>query len=60
VAPLLYRLAQRQPAAFTDVTQGSNALFGGSCCAAAPGFDLATGWGSPFANSIAALLASRG
>jgi kumamolisin len=60
VAPLLYRLAQKQPAAFQDVTQGSNALFGGSCCAAAPGFDLATGWGSPFANAVAGLLASRG
>ena len=60
VAPLLYRIAQRQPSAFTDVTQGSNALFGGSCCPARAGFDTATGWGSPFANSIAALLASRG
>jgi subtilase family serine protease len=60
VAPLLYRIAQRQPTAFTDVTQGTNALFGGSCCTAAPGFDLATGWGSPFANTVAALLASRG
>jgi kumamolisin len=60
VAPLLYRIAQRQPSAFADVTQGSNALFGGSCCPARAGFDTATGWGSPFANSIAALLASRG
>ena len=60
VAPLLYRLAQKQPAAFSDITQGSNALFGGSCCTATPGFDLATGWGSPFANAVAGLLASRG
>jgi kumamolisin len=60
VAPLLYRLAQRQPTAFADVTQGNNALFGGSCCAAGPGFDLATGWGSPFADTVASLLASRG
>ena len=60
VAPLLYRLAQRQPSAFADVTQGTNAVFGGSCCPARTGFDTATGWGSPFANSIAALLASRG
>ena len=32
---------------------GTNALFGGSCCPARPGFDLATGWGSPMANAIA-------
>jgi kumamolisin len=56
VAPLLAVLAQHSPASFLDVTLGSNALFGGSCCPARPGFDLATGWGSPFANSIAAAL----
>ena len=42
------------------VAQGSNALFGGSCCPARPGFDLATGLGSPIASQVAALLASRG
>jgi kumamolisin len=60
VAPLLYRIAQRQPSAFIDVTEGSNALFGGSCCPARTGFDTATGWGSPFADAVASLLASRG
>jgi kumamolisin len=60
VAPLLYRLAQRDPTAFLDITQGANAIFGGSCCAAAPGFDLASGWGSPSAAAVAGLLASRG
>jgi kumamolisin len=60
VAPLLYRMAGRSPAAFADVTQGGNALYGGSCCPARPGYDLATGWGSPFANTVASLLASRG
>jgi subtilase family serine protease len=60
VPPLLYRLAQRQPSAFADVTQGDNALFGGSCCPARAGFDTATGWGSPFADAVASLLASRG
>ena len=44
------------PQAFVDVTQGGNALFGGSCCPARPGYDLATGWGSPLANVVAALL----
>src|SRR5215217_2598938 len=52
VPPLLYRMAQRQPSAFADVTQGDNALFGGSCCPARAGFDTATGWGSPFADAV--------
>jgi kumamolisin len=54
VAPLLTTLAQHDPSAFLDVTDGTNALFGGSCCPARPGFDLATGWGSPFADAVAA------
>jgi subtilase family serine protease len=57
VPPLLYSFAKSNPGAFIDITQGSNALFGGSCCPARPGYDLATGLGSPFANQIAALLA---
>jgi kumamolisin len=56
VAPLLTTRAQHSPQAFTDITQGSNALFGGSCCATRPGFDLASGWGSPAANVIASVL----
>ena len=56
VPPLLYALAKSHPGAFIDVIQGSNALFGGSCCRARPGFDLATGIGSPLANQIAASL----
>jgi subtilase family serine protease len=47
VPPLLYSKARSAPGAFFDVTSGTNALFGGSCCPARPGFDLATGWGSP-------------
>ena len=54
--PLMYALASSHPSAFIDVTLGSNALFGGSCCRARPGFDLATGIGSPLANEIAASL----
>src|SRR4051794_16848109 len=50
IPPLVYSTAQRNPGAFVDVTTGTNALFGGSCCPARPGFDLATGWGSPLAN----------
>jgi kumamolisin len=56
VAPLLYRLATTDSQAFLDITQGTNALFGGSCCTTRPGFDLATGWGSPDADAIAATL----
>jgi subtilase family serine protease len=60
VAPLLYTMAKRNPAAFADITEGTNAVFGGSCCPARVGFDTATGWGSPFADTVASLLASRG
>jgi len=44
------------PSAFYDVTVGGNAIFGGSCCPARPGYDLASGLGSPFADEIAAQL----
>jgi len=54
VAPMLTSLAQKKPLSFTDITLGTNSLFGGSCCPTRPGFDLATGWGSPVANLVAA------
>jgi kumamolisin len=60
VPPLLYTMAKNSPQAFVDVTQGTNALFGGSCCPARTGYDLATGWGSPVAGQVAALLPTRG
>jgi len=56
VPPLLYSIASRQPSPYVDITQGTNALFGGSCCAARPGFDLATGLGSPLADLVAGAL----
>ena len=46
VRPLMYALAKSHPGAFIDVTQGSNALFGGSWCPARPGFDLAIAVGA--------------
>jgi subtilase family serine protease len=53
VAPLLYSIAAHSPSAFVDITVGNNEVFGGlSCCTASPGFDLATGNGSPIANVI--------
>ena len=57
VPPLLYSLAASSPQAFLDVTQGTNAIFPGlSCCTAGPGYDLASGLGSPRADQVAALL----
>jgi kumamolisin len=54
VPPLLYATAKANPAAFVDVTLGSNAIFGHtSCCRARPGYDLASGLGSPLADAIA-------
>ena len=53
-AALLHR--QARPHAFLDITVGTNSLFGGSCCPTRPGYDLATGWGSPAAGVIAASL----
>ncbi|HET7048149.1 MAG TPA: S53 family peptidase [Solirubrobacteraceae bacterium] len=53
VPPLLYSIAHRSPGSFLDITTGSNAIFGGvSCCTAGPGFDLASGLGSPLADLI--------
>jgi subtilase family serine protease len=53
VPPLLYATAKANPAAFLDIMTGTNALFGGSCCPARPGFDLGSGLGSPMANAVA-------
>jgi hypothetical protein len=49
-------LAAAPAAGAANVNYGGNALFGGPCCPARPGYDLATGWGSPFASVIAVLL----
>jgi kumamolisin len=60
VSPFIYATAKSNPGAFIDITQGTNALFGGSCCPARPGYDLATGLGSPLADQIATLLRAGG
>jgi subtilase family serine protease len=52
--PLLYAIAggTGYASAFTDVTQGNNDLgFHGGLYAAAPGYDLATGLGTPITGS---------
>jgi kumamolisin len=53
VAPLLYALL-KQPGMFVDISEGTNSVFAGvSCCGAGPGYDMASGLGSPIANQIA-------
>jgi subtilase family serine protease len=57
VPPLLYSLAKGTPGTFLDITTGGNSVFKGvSCCSATPGFDLASGLGSPLAAGVAANL----
>jgi hypothetical protein len=52
--PSLYRLGSAQarggPVVFRDITQGTNGFPAGS------GFDLASGWGAPLADALAANL----
>ncbi|MCW5891793.1 MAG: S8/S53 family peptidase [bacterium] len=57
VGPTLYRIAAdaaagRRPAVFRDVVAGSNGYPAG------PGFDLASGWGSPLASALVEALAT--
>jgi subtilase family serine protease len=53
IAPMLYYIAKNAPA-FLDVTTGTNSVFSSvSCCNAAPGYDEASGLGSPNAYLIA-------
>ena len=54
--PLLYAIAGKDPSTFVDVTLGSNAIFDVPCCITRPGYDLATGLGSPLADAVAAAL----
>ncbi|NQU37951.1 MAG: S8 family serine peptidase [Actinobacteria bacterium] len=53
--PTLYQLAGQASAnPFTDVTQGNNDLYSVGCCAAGPGYDTASGWGSINFSKLAA------
>jgi hypothetical protein len=50
-------LAKQPPATFFDITLGNNILFSNvKCCSATPGFDMASGLGTPLANLIAGRL----
>ena len=54
VPPLLYSIARNDAGSFLDITTGNNVIFSGvSCCTAGPGYDMASGLGSPLANEIA-------
>ncbi len=53
IPPMLYYIAKHAPA-FLDITTGTNSVFSSvACCNAAPGYDEATGLGSPNADLIA-------
>jgi subtilase family serine protease len=57
VPPMLYYIAKHAPSSFLDITTGTNSVFGNvSCCEAGPGYDEATGLGSPDASAIAGQL----
>jgi kumamolisin len=57
VPPLLYSIANHTVGSILDITTGNDIVFSGvNCCQAKPGFDLASGLGSPLANQIAAQL----
>jgi subtilase family serine protease len=57
IAPMLYYIAKHSPTSFLDITTGTNSVFSSvSCCTAGPGYDEATGLGSPIANLIAGQL----
>ena len=57
ISPMLYYIAKHAPTSFLDITTGTNSLFSNvSCCDAGPGYDQATGLGSPNAQQIAGQL----
>jgi hypothetical protein len=58
LGPLLYRLGSHGTDGLRDITVGDTDLFDVGCCAAAPGFDLASGWGSFDLSSLTAALRS--
>jgi kumamolisin len=61
VDPLLYQLGREGGnGVLRDVVHGSNAAVYTSCCKAAPGYDMASGWGSVNAAALAAVALQRG
>jgi hypothetical protein len=58
VNPALYAMAS-QGVGFTDVTTGNNDLFGENVYSAGPGYDMASGLGSPDASFISGICPSK-
>lgn len=63
--PSLYRLGGEQarglrPPVFRDVVQGNNQVEASGGFTAGPGFDLASGWGAPLADALAAAISAPG
>jgi subtilase family serine protease len=54
--PLLYQLGRAGSSSLLDITIGDDDVASVGCCSATAGYDLATGWGSPLANRLAAVL----
>lgn len=59
--PMLYSIGQSPAysATFHDITQGNNDLYSNGCCTAAPGYDSASGWGSPDFGALEAAYAAK-
>ena len=55
-APLIYELARLGTPVLRDITIGNNDIADTGCCNATPGWDLASGWGSPNAAALARVL----
>ena len=54
LAPLVGHLAAERPDGVHDVVDGSNRIADLTCCDAAAGYDLASGWGSLDLATLAA------
>ncbi|MCO5318592.1 MAG: S53 family serine peptidase [Microthrixaceae bacterium] len=57
-SPLLYELGTTGSDALMDITLGDNDVHDIGCCAATVGYDLASGWGSVRAATLASELAA--
>jgi len=60
IAPLFYKMYQADPSNFKDITVGNNKCTEALCCSygfnAAPGWDAATGLGTPVFNKMLAYI----
>jgi hypothetical protein len=58
----IYELARgsKSQSVVRDVTRGNNDLFGIGCCSTAPGYDMASGWGSLVVSQFSQALGGIG